>query len=256
MNNLNPPGKRRAFTIQFSPGQFSPAVQIAPGQDVQQVIDTFGLIVPRPVIYIIGGAGAMSAADIARTQEIIDKGIASFAHEHNITVISGGTEAGVMQLIGQTRRYNHYKFPLIGVAPVSKIAYPGWNNPQKEAQLDEGHSHFVLVQTADWGGESQTIVNLARRIMGNQKAICILINGGRIAEQEVYLATTKDEPRIPIIVLDGSGRAADDIGSAIKTGRTSKAIIKTIIEGGDIRLVSIADGPRAVYQKLHEHFLG
>jgi len=256
MINPNPPGKRKAFTIQFSESQFSPAVQFDPREDVQHIIDTFGLIVPRPLIYIIGGAGDMSHEDVQRTRAIIEAGVAAFAHEHNITVIDGGTESGVMQMSGEARRKHNYKYPLIGVSPMHKVSYPGWVSPERDAMLDAGHSHFVLVDTEDFGGESQTLVDLARRIRGDRPALGILINGGRIAEKEVYLATAKDEPRIPILILDGSGRAANDIGAALKTGRTSKEIIRAIVKGGDIRMISITDGPQAMYDKLSTYLLG
>ena len=255
-NEFKLSGKRQPFTIQFSEGRFAPALRFNPQQDdVQRIIDAFGLIIPRPLIYIIGGAGLMSKDDIEKTRIIIDKAIAAFAHEHNITVVDGGTEAGVMQMSGQARRQNSYRYPLIGVSPLHKISYPGWDNPASDVSLDAGHSHFVLVEADDWGCESQTIVNLARLIRGDQPALGILINGGSIAEKEVYLATAKDEPRIPILILDGSGRAANDIGEALKTGRTSKEIIKAIVDGGKIRSVGIQDGPQAMYESLEAHFL-
>lgn len=252
----NPPGNRRSFIIHFPQGYISPAMQVSPDEDVEAIIDTFGLITPRPCIFITGGAGGMSDEDVHSTETIIRDGVAAFAKDYHCTVVDGGTEAGVMKMIGNARRQMDYKFPLVGVAPLGKVSYPGWQNPGHEAYLEAGHSHFVLVRGDEWGDESHTLVNLALRVSGMSKSpvIGVLINGGRIAEKEVYLATSRQDPKIPILILDGSGRTADTISTAYKTGRADSAIIKTIIAGGDIKITSLREGAAAMYQALHDHF--
>jgi len=246
---------QKSFTIRFSDEQYSPALRIDPDADPQYVIKTFGLITPRPTIFITGGAGNMTIEDIERTRIIMEEGIAHFAEKYHITVIDGGTEAGVMQMIGEARKKHHHKFPLVGVAPFHKVSFPGHLGTSNSAQLEAGHSHFVLVESEDWGGESQMIINLTRAIAAKQQPmIGILINGGRISERDVYLATTQGEDRIPILILEGSGRAADDISFAFKTKRSQSSIIRAIIAGGDIRLSPLEEGPSALVAKLAEHF--
>jgi hypothetical protein len=246
--------KPEAFTIEFGEGKFSPAMRIGPEDDPTAIIERFGLITPRPTIFITGGASQMSDDDIERTREIVYDGIAYFAETHNLTVIDGGTEAGVMQMIGEARKSRGYKFPLIGVCPESKVSYPGYQNPAQEAVLEDGHSHFVLIDSPEWGDESQMIVNLTRAIAAGQPMIGILINGGKIAERDVYLATTQGDNRVPILVLDGSGRTATNIANAFKTGQAASDIIKAIIAGGDIKLTAINDGKEAMIKKLSDHF--
>lgn len=246
--------KPEAFTIDFGDGRFSPAVRISPDDDPRKIIDRFGLITPRPTIFITGGASQMTDDDIARTREIVYDGIAYFADQHNITVIDGGTEAGVMQMIGAARKSRGYKFPLIGVCPERKVSYPGYHNPAEEAKLEDGHSHFVLIDAPEWGDESQMIVNLTRAIADGQPMIGILINGGKIAERDVYLATTQGDNSVPILVLDGSGRTATNIANAFKTGQAASDIIRAIIAGGDIKLTAINDGKEAMLKKLSAHF--
>jgi hypothetical protein len=114
------------------------------------------------------------------------------------------------------------------------------------------------VQANEWGKESNMIVKMTREISGH--GICptlgILINGGRISQQDVYLATAKGkkEHRIPILVLEGSGRFADELANATRTGKTPQAIIKAIIDGGDIDLYPTIKGADALYDKLVERF--
>lgn len=255
MSTLARPPLHELFPIRFATSQ-RPALVIPPSGDPNFIINSFGLGHPRPTIFITGGASQMTPEDMALTRQVVEDGIAAFAQRYNITVIDGGTEAGVMQMIGEARRKNDYQFPLIGVAPVGKVAWPGYDNPHKEASLDEGHSHFVLMDANEWGDESQMIVNLTRAIASGLPMIGILINGGKIAEKDVYLATTQGRPeqRVPMLILDGSGRTATNIATAFKTGTSSSSIIKAIIAGGDIRLTDLDGGKIAMLTRLHDHF--
>lgn len=250
------PTNRNTFIIRFSDQQYSPAMSVPVDADPQHIIDNFGLTTPRPVIFITGGASKMTKEDMDNVHELMENGIAYFAEQHNITVVDGGTEAGVMQMLGGARRKNGYKFPLVGVAPKGRVNYPGVvHKPEDAADLEDGHSHFVLVESDEWGGESQTIVNLTRAIAAEQRPMMgILINGGRIAEHDVYLATSTGERSIPMLVIAGSGRTADNVAMAFKTQQTSSAIIRAIIKGGDIRLTPLSEGVPSLLTKLDEHF--
>ncbi len=249
------PEHEGAFLIHLPNGQYAPAMRLEADADPKRVIDTFGLITPRPTIFITGGAGGMSAEDIERTREIMEKGVAAFAQQNGITVIDGGTEAGVMQMIGEARQNNGYTFPLIGCAPLGRVSFPGWHQGEPDAELQDGHSHFVLVNSDEWGGESQMIVNLTRAIASRTRPmIGILINGGTISTQDVFLATTQGDDRIPILVLDGSGRAADHISTAFKTQQSDNTLIRAIIQGGDIRLTTLEEGVAGVHERLSRHF--
>lgn len=242
------------FIISFREGAWIPAIKTKPNADPQKIIDAFGLINPRPTLFISGGASAMSEEDIQRTRVLMDKGIVAFAEKHNITVVDGGTEAGVMDMIGHAREKNNYKFPLIGVAPIHRISYPGFVGRRTQSTLQPGHSHFVLVDADDWGGESNMIVGLAKALAGKNAPIMgILINGGQIAEREVYLATTQGENKMPLLVVDGSGRTADNISTAFKTQQTDSALIQAIIKG-DIRITSLAEGVSALTKQLEREF--
>jgi hypothetical protein len=253
MSSTARPPLNQPFLIPFGAVQ-RPALAISPLGDPQIIIDAFNLGHPRPTIFITGGASQMTEEDMLLTRQVVEDGIAAFAQRYHITVIDGGTDAGVMQMIGEARRRNNYTFPLIGVAPVGRVAYPGYDNPAHEAILQDGHSHFVLVEADVWGDESQMIVNMTRKISSGMPMIGILINGGKIAEKDVFLATTQGDQRIPILVLDGSGRTATNIATAFKTGTAANNIIKAIIAGGDIRLTPLDEGKDALLRRLHEHF--
>ena len=247
----------KTFKINFEEGHTSTAIQVDSGYPIADIISALGLKTPAPCLFISGGAGGMSDEDIARTRTIMDEGVAKFASEHGITIIDGGTESGVMQMIGEARRNHGYSFPLIGVAPVGRIKYPGISNPDSEAELDSNHSHFVLVNSDKWGGESQTIIDLTRYICGKNKkhALGILINGGKVSQQDIYLATATGDQKIPILVLEGSGRFAEELATAFRTGHANQKILQAIIAGGDIKLLATGEGVETMWKKLEAHFM-
>ncbi|MCA9892836.1 MAG: hypothetical protein KC615_07615 [Anaerolineae bacterium] len=251
---LSPANRPPTFTIHFPDGRFAPAVQVKQDDDPQMIIDLFNLLVPCPALFISGGAGSMTPEDITATRDIIADGIAEFAEQHKLAVVDGGTDSGVMQMLGQVRRERRYRFPLIGVAPIGRVSYPGHESPDHDAILHEGHSHFVLVEGNDWGDESQMLVDMVRKLSRSKPSLGILINGGNIAEKDVYIATTQGENSIPMIVLEGSGRKADEIATALSTGETESKIIKAIISGGRITVASIKAGANALRERLMLHF--
>lgn len=243
------------FPVQFASNSNAIAMRVPLVNDARQILYQLGIVPPRPVLFLTGGASAMSEQDIARTRQLIQEVVAKFAQQHKLVVIDGGTDAGIMQMIADARQQKGYDFPLIGVAPRLLVEYPGYSNPKAEATLKEGHSHFVLVESDAWGGESQTIVDLTRTL-ANQTLpkLGMLINGGKIAEQDVYFATARGNDRVPILVVEGTGRKADELSNAFKTGVAENRIIRAIVAGGDIRIISLFEGLDAAWKQLAKHF--
>jgi hypothetical protein len=99
------------------------------------------------------------------------------------------------------------------------------------------------------------LVNMVRKLAQNRPKMGILINGGSIAERDVYIATTQGDNSIPMIVLEGSGRKADEIATAMTTGESDSQIIKAIIRGGRIKVASLKAGVEALRLQLASHFL-
>lgn len=254
----NLPDYNTLFNITFPNGQTAQAVRVQQGESPKRALNQLGFTINRPVIFISGGASKMSEHDIDLTQKIITE-VAHFAEEHNIIIIDGGTESGVMKMIGDTRDSLNYTFPLVGISPLGVVSYPTYPNPNSEAELEDNHTHFILVDGKNWGDETMTIINTAYMVSGENKhpAVGILVNGGKIAMQEMYLASTYPNVKehMALVVIEGSGRAADEISTAYRTGiNANQGIIKAIISGADIELVSTTEGPTKIREKLTKRF--
>lgn len=247
--------KNKRFVIHFGQGQAAFAVQVPHRFDPEALAKTLGFSEPRPTIYVTGGAGLMSPEDMTATRSIVERGLVRFAEERNAIVIDGGTEAGIPILLGNARMKNRFHFPLIGIAPLELVQYPGHENADS-ASLDPGHSHFVLTAGDEFGDESDMITQLTYVLSGKGKypAAGVLINGGKIAREEVHSRTTSETISFPLIVVEGTGRFADTLARAFYEHHTDDEKVRDILQKGSLQLVSLSDGPDEMYQKLAHLF--
>jgi hypothetical protein len=251
------PAKNKRYVIPFEDGRAAFAVQLSSRADAADAARALGFTTPRPTIYVTGGAGMMSPEDIRATQTLVERGLVRFAETYDVAVIDGGTEAGIPIMLGAARRKRRSRFPLIGIAPLELVRYGSHNADKPDAALlNTGHSHFVLTAGDEFGDESEIITQMTHVLSGEgqQPALGVLINGGKIAREEVYARTTSSELSFPLIVIEGSGRFADMLARAFFAGRTEEEDIQAIISRGRLDIVSIKAGPNQLFARLMSHF--
>ncbi len=202
------------------------------------------------VIMIMGGAGFMDDEISHNLADLFSHGIALFAATHNALIIDGGTQSGVMELMGVGIAEQRHRSPLLGVAPARLVRYPGLSDSLKQntrEPLDPNHSHFVLVETNEWGGETATMYELAQLFSQGSPSTAIIVNGGAIAIQEALYNVRQKRP---IIVLQGSGRAADDIAQLWqeKPSTITDPKFAEIIQHGQIHLFPVTGTAQALIQ--------
>ena len=163
-------------------------------------------------------------------------------------VIDGGTQSGVMQLMGEALAHADQPTPHIGVVPIHAEAGP--HGAQAEDILEPHHSNFVLVDSDKWGGEVEMMYRLADYLSANIPSIAILINGGDVSLLEVEKNIQQGRE---IIVIAGSGRLADTIAEAIHhPERSAPERIKAIIRNGRLTLFDIMAPPEELAQILRQ----
>jgi hypothetical protein len=101
------------------------------------------------------------------------------------------------------------------------------------------HSHFVIVPGNDWGDESPWLALVASALSGTQPSATVLVNGGDTAWLDVEASVAAGRP---VIVVDGSGRAADDIAAALRDPRDGERGYR-LASSGLVRAVSLDAGP-------------
>lgn len=180
--------------------------------EIRQQADVF--------VFLSGGASKM-AADQQRQLLAMFDALATLAQPgRRLAVGDGGTKAGIMEAAGLARRASRDAFPLIGVAPASEIA------PRGATPVDPNHSHIVAVQNPQapakdaWGSETDTMYWLFAKLAEGRPSVTVVANGGGITLQEV--AANVDAGR-PMILIEGSGRAADALVSLVRGTRPADA---------------------------------
>jgi len=213
---------------------------------------------PRSALVIVGGAGGLSPEDGQQLAHLFNAVIAPYAQHHGLVVVDGGTDYGVMQLMGQSRVRHQATFPLVGVVVHSKVKWPHQPAAADCADLEYNHSHFVLVPGDRWGDESRWLAQVATQVAGPQPSLTLLINGGLISLQEDVPHSLHH--RRPVVVLAGSGRAADQVAAALAQGGgpiTPPALIdpaamQPIVDSGLVQAVAL-HRPAALVQALDRH---
>ncbi|HEX4696881.1 MAG TPA: hypothetical protein VH254_04340 [Candidatus Udaeobacter sp.] len=207
------------------------------GTPMAALIKSLGISQPKNLILLIGGADKLDEKLTSRLTQLFSRGIARAAADADALIIDGGTQAGIMQIMGQSIADRGRKSSLLGVAPAAKVTYPG--GPivpgNDSAPLDPNHSHFVLVDGKEWGSETETLFELAAAF--NVPVLAILVNGGAIAKDELLQSVRRSWP---VIVIKGSGRLADEV-AALKEHPSSieDPVLAEIVAEGDLRIFPI-----------------
>jgi hypothetical protein len=251
-----------AQEIAFPNGNRAHMVAPPAGSDAAGILRALDIQPPPALIIISGGAGGLDTAMQdspelrSRLIQLFSRGIARAASDVNALILDGGTQSGAMQLMGQGVADRDRKSSLLGVAPAGKVTYPG--GPQEGsipdgAPLDSNHSHFVLVDSHEWGGETGTMFSLAEAVASAwpvKSAVTVLVNGHMqgISKSEVLHSVRHGWP---VIVIKGSGGLADEIARLLKEPPPfiQDPVLAEIIADGDLRLFGL-DGSVAALRKL------
>src|SRR5262249_24726856 len=177
------------------------------------LIESLGISAPKNLILVIGGADELDQKLPSRLTQLFSRGIARAAADAEALIIDGGTQAGIMQIMGQSIADGGRKSSLLGAAPAGKVTYPGGPPAASNdsAPLDPNHSHFVLVDGNEWGSETETLFELAAAF--NVPVLAILVNGGPIAKDELLQSVRRNWP---VIGGEGRGRVAVEGGGVRK----------------------------------------
>ena len=201
------------------------------------LIESLGISPPKNLILLIGGADKLDDKLTSRLTQLFSRGIARAAADAEALIIDGGTQAGVMKIMGQSIADRGRKSSLLGVAPAGKVTYPGGHPVAGNdgAPLDPNHSHFVLVDGNEWGSETETLFELAA--VFHVPVLAILVNGGAIAKEELLQSVRRNWP---VIVIEGSGRLADDVAALKRQpSQIEDPVLAEIVEEGDLRVFPI-----------------
>jgi SLOG in TRPM, prokaryote len=176
-------------------------IRIASTDEIAAALDSAGLRLDRAVIVLVGGAGTMGEKEFETVAQVLRDEVVPVAERRDAVVIDGGTDSGVMQLIGRARSTLGGRFPLIGVAAEGTVLVPGAGTPSPDAvKLEPNHTLFLLVPGTQWGDEAQWMTDVAGVVAGHRSSVTVLMNGGQIAYTDVAASLRSGRP---VVVLAG-----------------------------------------------------
>lgn len=229
--------------VRFPNGNEAKLVRAKADDVIDDLFGVIGISKQRSLILLLGGADHLDNALLPKLRQVFNRGIARAALRTGALIIDGGTDSGVMALMGQAVTDNGRQTPLLGVAPAAKVTYPGGpagSDSSNSVPLNPNHSQFVLTPGSEWGDETDTLFRLARNLAGVNPVLAILVNGGETAQAEVLRCVRL---KWPVLVIQGSGRLADTIAGLIASPgtRAEDAELDEIRCDGRIRVVRLDD---------------
>jgi hypothetical protein len=161
------------------------------------------------VILVCGGADKLTDASLSRAEELLGPAVSAAAQVTGAVVLDGGTSSGVMAITGAARASRPWTMPVLaGVAPAGLVSYPGGPDGGDRVPLEENHSHFVLADSSEWGGETALLIALAAAYAAGGRVALVLAGGGGVSRTEILEAVRRGWP---VFVIQGTGGVADDI---------------------------------------------
>jgi SLOG in TRPM, prokaryote/Protein of unknown function (DUF4231) len=192
---------------------------------------------------LVGGADGLVDGQLARLRPLFEEGLAPLADALGACVIDGGTDAGVMALMGQARAKLGASFPLVGVAASGTVEPADRTTWRADtAPPEPNHTHLLLVAGSSWGAEAPWLADIASWIAGDSPSVTIVVNGGEVTFKDADRSVAVGRP---VLVVGGSGRAADAMAAALQ-GPSQDKRAEELASSGMVQAVNIVDGPHAL----------
>lgn len=245
-----------AFQIQFKNSHVAQAIKFTRRDHLISALGSLTLPhrerSPRPVLVLVGGASGMTSAYLEQLSAFFTEVICPVMEAHQGLVIDGGTDAGIMSLMGKSRQGTHSTFPLIGVAAQGTVCLPQQMPPadfSDYALLEPHHTHFVLVPGSLWGDEAPWIAEVAN-VLTRHRSLTLLVNGGKISWQDVSYSVRAQRP---VLVLAGSGRTADELALAIGGDRGNQRA-NQLVDSGLLAAVQLQTDLEELKGQIDQYF--
>jgi hypothetical protein len=245
--------------LEFSPEQSAEAMWVSPHLTTLQALNGYDFALPQPIMVIIGGAGLLDEHIQTVLEPFFNCVLAPLAQELGITVLDGGTDSGVIRMMGNARAVVHGDFRLSGVVPQGQArvsCFEGCATSASTHNLEPNHTHFFLIPGDSWGMESPWLADFATLIAGEKPSLTILMNGGKASLKD--LQANLKAGRLAIVVK-GSGRLADQVATALAGTHENiepeiLSLLETYGQRGQLRAIDISTPLLELFEQLKQYF--
>ena len=240
--------RARLKPVIFSPTQKAFLHEVPPTANPAQALEALDLPPYHAAMVVHSGAAGMSEDSLNQLDHLFAEGLVRFANDKRVLVVDGATAAGAAVMLGKARTKQRATFPLLGVTVSDTITYPGGPSPAEgRYPLEPNHSHFLIVQAAEFGAESPLIVGSVSA--KGLPHLALIVNGGAIVRHEAEMHAQRGTP---LVVLKGSGRYADELANATATSDIRAAMPAN----ARIEVFDVANQSPADFYALLQRLLG
>jgi hypothetical protein len=209
-----------------------------PGEMLPRLL---GINPDRPVVAFMGGASGAQNVGRSPLRRQIMEGLAKAIIELDAVVVDGGSDEGAMRLLNMGLREVGFEGTYIGVAPASLVSVEVKEAEKGLTQIGKHHTHLVLSDGDHWGDEREVMYKIVNTLAAGNPSLGVLANGGSLAQKEVV---ENVKVKREVIVLEGSGRLADEIAQEINSPESYQdQAIKELVKQGRFTLFNINHSP-------------
>jgi hypothetical protein len=241
----------KSFKIVFTGELTADATLVRGAGELPGALREIGLQDSRPTLVLVGGAAGLRQTHLDHLRPFFVDRLVPLAQELGASVVDGGTDTGVMRLMGQGRAEAGGDFPLIGVAALGTVTFPGANLSQPWAiPLEPHHTHFLLVPGFRWGDESPWLSRTAKALARRAPSVTILVNGGATAWEDVSQSV---RAKRPVVVIGGTGRVADILAATLAS-QDGEGQARELAASGLLRVIQFSEPFAALRTVIEEFF--
>lgn len=240
-------------TYALKEGYTSKVIQITGFTELPNALQKLGLRSNQPTLVLVGGADQISSADYEHVQQLFLQVVVPVVEQSGAVVVDGGTNKGIMQLMGCARATLNTTFPVVGVAPIVKIRLPGVPVGRSATEfLEPNHTHFILVPGNDWGDESPWLARVSSLLSQGCPSFTLVINGGSATLMDAVSSIREGRHTV---LLSGSGRTADRLAAALKNpekGVEENEHVKEMLISGLLQAIDMNQSFEVTAEKLRQ----
>lgn len=235
-------------TIHFANEHEALLVHVRRDTPADQIIAALKLPRPRGLICLNGGTAKLSEDLKMQLRRLLVDSLARVAAENAITLVTGGTDAGIFSLLGEGLAKWGREAPCLGVTPSTPVTWPG--RSQGQTPLEPHHSHFIVVDGKDWGDEMQTMYSVVQSLSQDCASIAVFAGGGNVTLREMRANVEQGRE---MILIAGSGRSTDAVLDIHAGSTSSVQALQEIASKGRIVRFEIERGPEQFTRLLESH---
>ncbi|KAJ8417288.1 hypothetical protein AAFF_G00285150 [Aldrovandia affinis] len=192
-----------------------------------------------------------------KLKQVFGKGLIKAAVTTGAWIFTGGVSNGVVRHVGDALKdhssKSRGKVCAIGIAPWGIVEnkedlvgrdvtrpYQTMSNPlSKLSVLNSSHSHFILADNGTcgkYGSEVKlrrqlekhiSLQKINTRLGQGVPVVCLIVEGGPNVIS-IVLESLREQPPVPVVVCDGSGRASDIVSFAHKYSEEGGLVTESV----------------------------